>query len=96
MPNPVIIVNNQPNSINITKSDISGNSLSTQNVLVSSPPNISIVSPSSNPNTTSIAPNNPPQFSNSNGYAGEIRWDSNYLYICISNNLWKKISLESF
>jgi hypothetical protein len=96
MASPVLIINNQPNTIAITKSDSSKDAISTNRVLINSIPDISIVSPSSNPNATLITPNGPPTSSRSYGLAGEIRWDSNHLYICVSNNLWKKISLESF
>lgn len=34
--------------------------------------------------------------SNSIGNIGEIRWDSNYLYICTSTNTWKRIELQSY
>jgi hypothetical protein len=30
----------------------------------------------------------------SNGYQGEIRWDSDYLYICTANNSWKRVALD--
>jgi len=32
--------------------------------------------------------------STSNGYEGEIRWDANYLYLCTSNNSWKRVALD--
>lgn len=37
-----------------------------------------------------------PASSTSTGLAGEIRYDSTYLYICVSNNNWKRLTLESF
>jgi len=30
--------------------------------------------------------------SNDNGSAGEIRWDANYMYICIATNQWRRIA----
>ena len=30
------------------------------------------------------------------GYTGEIRHDSEYIYICVSTNNWKRVKLESF
>ena len=30
------------------------------------------------------------------GFTGDVRHDSEYLYICVSTNNWKRIKLESF
>lgn len=43
-----------------------------------------------------IRNSNAPSTSTDAGEAGEIRWDSNYIYICIATNNWKRISLESW
>ena len=94
MPNNVIIINDQPDILVVNKNDIDGNALSSHRLSITTQPTISVVSPSSNPNISSIAPNAPPFSSSSNGSPGEIRWDTNNLYICVSKNLWKKISLE--
>lgn len=40
--------------------------------------------------------NSAPANSSASGLAGEVRYDSTYLYICISNNNWKRLTLESF
>ena len=32
--------------------------------------------------------------SSSVGYTGEIKWDENYIYVCTSNNTWKRVALE--
>jgi hypothetical protein len=37
-----------------------------------------------------------PSSSSSLGYQGEICWDSNYIYVCISNNTWTRCALSSF
>lgn len=34
--------------------------------------------------------------SNDAGSEGETRWDTSYLYICISANSWKRVALESY
>ena len=39
---------------------------------------------------------NAPATSSANGTAGTLTYDSNYLYICTSKNVWKRISLESW
>jgi hypothetical protein len=30
------------------------------------------------------------------GYAGEICYDSNYIYVCIADNTWRRVPLQSF
>jgi len=37
-----------------------------------------------------------PASSSDSGLAGEVRYDSTYLYICVSENNWKRLTLESF
>ena len=32
--------------------------------------------------------------SSSVGYTGEIKWDENYIYVCTSNNTWKRVALD--
>ena len=64
-----------------------------------------------NPNTSSVSlrlvnfstlaanlviQNTVPASSSANGLAGTLARDSNYLYICTSNNYWKRIELQSF
>lgn len=33
---------------------------------------------------------------NEKGSAGEVCWDSNYLYVCIDKDTWRRIPLESW
>ena len=40
--------------------------------------------------------NNTPANSTANGMAGNITFDNNYIYICISNNVWGRTTLSSF
>ena len=40
--------------------------------------------------------NKTPITGSDNGVAGEIRIDSNYIYICTATNAWKRISLSAF
>lgn len=54
--------------------------------------NVSVIFSSSNMAISNSAPSN----STSNGTVGNLRYDSSYLYICVANNSWKRISLESF
>jgi hypothetical protein len=30
------------------------------------------------------------------GVAGQIRWDSSYIYICIATNTWKRVAIASW
>lgn len=30
------------------------------------------------------------------GYKGEIKWDENYIYVCVANNTWKRASLSTW
>jgi hypothetical protein len=49
--------------------------------------------------STGVSPNvihNPPTSSSSSGLAGQMSYDSDYLYVCISSNSWKRVSLSSF
>lgn len=43
-----------------------------------------------------VISNTVPANSSSNGVAGTIRFDSSYLYICTSNNTWKRASLTTW
>ncbi len=38
----------------------------------------------------------PPGSANSVGTAGTITWDSNYLYVCVAANTWKRLALSSW
>jgi hypothetical protein len=40
--------------------------------------------------------NSTPANSTANGYTGTIRVDTDYLYICVSNNVWKRVTLDSW
>lgn len=49
-------------------------------------------------NSDSFILNNPRTISSSStqGSRGQICWDSNYLYVCVNTNQWKRIPLQSF
>jgi hypothetical protein len=38
----------------------------------------------------------PPATSTSAGEAGEIRWDSGFIYVCVASNTWKRATLNTF
>jgi hypothetical protein len=37
-----------------------------------------------------------PGSSSASGTKGEIAWDSNYLYVCVATNSWKRVAVSSF
>ena len=51
---------------------------------------------SANLNNLIFSSPTPPQYSNSQGLAGQIAYDQNFLYMCVSDNNWKKLAITSF
>ena len=94
MANSYVVVNQENNTVVVTNTDPDGESIVTQNLVVSSVPTVNIISPNTNPGTTTINYNQPPAASNSTGAIGEIRFDNNFIYLCVMNNVWKKIALQ--
>lgn len=45
---------------------------------------------------TMVKGTNPPSTANSTGTAGEVRYDSNYAYFCVSDNTWKRVALSTW
>ncbi len=43
-----------------------------------------------------IRDQNAPAAASSNGFRGEIRYDSNYIYVCVADNTWKRVALSSW
>ena len=37
-----------------------------------------------------------PSSASDTGQAGQICWDTNYLYVCVATNTWKRIALSSW
>lgn len=93
MSTPNVIVYPQTNNVVISKGTSEENIVSTYAVNVTSFPAVNVVAVNNSAGISTIAPNFPPESSSANGNAGEIRFDTNYLYICVSTNLWKKIAL---
>ena len=49
--------------------------------------------------STGVSPNvlhDPPATSSSTGLAGQMSYDSDYLYVCIATNTWKRAALSTF
>ncbi|MEC8306800.1 MAG: hypothetical protein VXZ72_02960 [Chlamydiota bacterium] len=43
-----------------------------------------------------IRDHNTPGSSSANGFRGEIRYDTNYIYVCVADNTWKRVALSSW
>jgi hypothetical protein len=43
-----------------------------------------------------LANTTPPASSTATGTAGEIRYDSNYIYICVATNTWKRVAIDTW
>lgn len=43
-----------------------------------------------------VLSNTVPEIANSAGIAGTVRYDANYVYVCVANNTWKRVSLTSW
>ncbi len=39
---------------------------------------------------------NTPSSATDFGHKGEIRWDANYIYICVATDTWKRVALSSW
>jgi hypothetical protein len=72
------------------------------NSLSSSDRLVFLANPGSNPSvrtittlnfSNTIISNTAPANSSSSGTAGQLAYDSEYLYVCIANNTWGRVSL---
>ena len=43
-----------------------------------------------------ITTSNPPASATSTGSAGQIRWDSNYIYVCTATDTWKRVAIATW
>ena len=37
-----------------------------------------------------------PASATSTGTAGQIQWDSNYIYVCVATNTWKRVAISTW
>lgn len=49
-----------------------------------------------NSNTLRLRSSRTPSSASDTGNAGDICWDSNYVYVCVSTNTWKRSSLSTW
>ncbi len=47
-------------------------------------------------NKLGISSTNVPTLANSTGATGQITWDSDYLYVCVATNTWKRANLVAW
>jgi hypothetical protein len=75
---------------------IDANGGPTKTVTLSSSGNLSVSGSVNATGTISIASPIVPSASTSTCTAGTITWDSGYVYVCVSDNLWKRATLDSW
>lgn len=47
-------------------------------------------------NKLGISSTNVPTLATSTGTAGQITWDSNYIYVCVATDTWKRANLTTW
>lgn len=94
MSTPNVIINTPTNNVVINTGTDEENIVFSYAVTVSSFPSVNIVNVTDNAGISVLSANFAPSNTNSVGIAGELRWDSNYLYVCVASNTWKKITLS--
>ncbi len=57
---------------------------------------LNLLSNSANVRASFIKTTSAPANSSANGTAGEIRYDSSYVYVCVSANTWKRAALSTW
>jgi hypothetical protein len=67
------------------------------NISASGTPNVAIFSTAGAAVTgLTITNSNTPTTSAASGVTGQIQWDSNYLYVCIAPNTWKRANINTW
>jgi hypothetical protein len=92
---PNVIIYPQTNNVTISNGTSEETIDTTSSVSVTSFPSVNVITINDNIGISTISLNSAPSSSSSTGTSGEIRFDANFLYICVSTNLWKKISLQN-
>lgn len=57
---------------------------------------LNLLSNSANVRATSIKGTTVPSTANATGTAGEVRYNSTHVYICVANNTWKRAELSTW
>lgn len=83
----------QNTSVQFNDSGLSGGSLgftfdkATNNVVIANTLSVS---------NFKFTASNPPANAGSSGVAGTVTWDSNYIYICVATNTWKRVAIATW
>lgn len=70
----------------LNNGNVSANSLTVQGVTTQTVTTNSMI----------IASSTPPAANSSTGTTGQIAWDQNYVYVCVSPNKWKRSALSNW
>jgi len=46
--------------------------------------------------TLQMGVNKTPATASATGTTGEIAWDTNYLYVCVTTNTWKRVAIATW
>jgi len=49
-----------------------------------------------NGNAVRIRTSSTPSSASDFGVAGEIRWDANYIYVCVATDTWKRVAISTW
>ena len=94
MPDPIINVSSDTKIVAIVQSDQDAVRIS--NTIVSTDENVKIVNSIDALGLSIILPTAAPNSSSEIGTPGELRWDNDYMYICLTSSYWKRIPLTEF
>ena len=47
-------------------------------------------------NSITLTSSTPPATASSTGTAGQIAWNSGYIYVCVATNTWKRAALSTW
>jgi hypothetical protein len=76
--------------------DINGGDIDGTNIGATTPDSGTFTTLITTGNKLSIQTSQTPASSSASGSAGDIAWDSSYLYVCVATNSWKRIALSTF
>ena len=94
-----VTINDGGNNIDFVVEDSNGNSLlmtdaSTSRVGINT--NQPEAALDINSNSMRLRSSNTPSSATDFGHQGEIRWDANYIYICVATDTWKRVALSTW
>ena len=94
-----VTVNNGGNNVDFVASDNSSNTILRTDASTSRV-GINTDTPEAaldiNSDTIRLRNSNTPSSATDFGFPGEIRWDANYIYVCVATDTWKRVALSSW